>query len=114
MDTRGTLVQGDIWLEEWVVWSKLSEIIEAGLKESGMNIVKKTYHQFMPQGETCVWILAESHLAIHTYPEEKFFAIDVFTCGKEGNAKKAVNYIEQRLLISDKHITTSIRGVKRN
>ena len=41
MDTRGTLVQGDIWLEEWVVWSKLSEIIEAGLKESGMNVVKK-------------------------------------------------------------------------
>ena len=113
METRGTLVQGDIWLEEWVTWSKLSEIIENGLKFGGMNIVKKTYHQFFPQGETCVWILAESHLAIHTYPEEKFFAIDVFTCGKEGNPIKAVNYIESQLLIIEKHITSFNRGVRR-
>jgi S-adenosylmethionine decarboxylase len=36
-------------------------------------------------------IIAESHIAIHTYPESGFFALDVFSC-KEFDIDKAVEF----------------------
>ena len=44
---------------------------------SGMNIVGDRFFQFEPQGVTGTVLLAESHLAIHTWPEHGFVTIDV-------------------------------------
>jgi S-adenosylmethionine decarboxylase len=38
-------------------------------------------HQFDPQGLTGIILLAESHISIHTWPEDGEAAVDVFTCG---------------------------------
>ncbi len=41
-----------------------------------------TSHVVFPNGAiTLVLILAESHLSIHTWPEEQLIAIDLFSCG---------------------------------
>jgi S-adenosylmethionine decarboxylase len=40
-------------------------------------------------------IIAESHIAIHTYPELGFFAMDVFSC-KEFDVEKAVKFAVKR------------------
>ena len=47
---------------------------------SGVNIVGDRFFQFEPQGVTGTVLLAESHLAIHTWPEHGFVTIDVYVC----------------------------------
>ena len=47
---------------------------------AGLTIVGDCFHQFEPQGVTGTVLLAESHLAIHTWPEHGFVTIDVYVC----------------------------------
>ncbi len=62
-----------------------AQMIEAYMKraaiECGATIVSSTFHTFNPHGVSGVVVIAESHLAIHTWPEYKYAAIDIFTCG---------------------------------
>ncbi len=49
---------------------------------AGDGHVLETSHVIFPNGAvTLVLILAESHLSIHTWPEEALVAIDLFSCG---------------------------------
>src|SRR5947207_14434355 len=57
---------------------------------SGLTAVGDQFHQFDPQGVTGTVLLAESHLAIHTWPENGFASVDVFVCNfKSDNTAKA-------------------------
>jgi S-adenosylmethionine decarboxylase proenzyme len=47
---------------------------------AGLTVVGDCFHQFAPQGVTGTVLLAESHLAIHTWPEHGFVTIDVYVC----------------------------------
>lgn len=40
------------------------------------------YH-FSPYGYTCIWILGESHFAVHTFPEEGCAYIELSSCNEE-------------------------------
>lgn len=48
--------------------------------DSGMTVVGDSFFQFSPAGVTGTVLLAESHLAIHTWPEHGFVTIDVYVC----------------------------------
>ena len=49
---------------------------------AGQGHVLDTSHVIFPNGAiTLVLILAESHLSIHTWPEEDLVAVDLFSCG---------------------------------
>ena len=48
--------------------------------EAGLTIVGDSFYQFQPQGVTGTVLLAESHLAIHTWPEHGFVTVDVYVC----------------------------------
>ena len=43
--------------------------------------VANLFHQFTPTGVSGVVIIEESHLSIHTWPEEGYAACDFYTCG---------------------------------
>ena len=47
---------------------------------AGLTAVGENFHQFAPQGVTGTVLLAESHLAIHTWPETGFVSVDVYVC----------------------------------
>ena len=47
----------------------------------GATVLNRFSHQFHPHGVTVVYALAESHISIHTFPENGCCAIDVYTCG---------------------------------
>lgn len=47
-----------------------------------LNVVEKAIHQFEPYGITAIYVLAESHLSIHTFVDERKAALDLYTCSK--------------------------------
>jgi S-adenosylmethionine decarboxylase proenzyme len=49
---------------------------------AGATIVDTVFHKFAPWGISGVVVIAESHLAIHIWPEHRYAAIDIFTCGQ--------------------------------
>jgi S-adenosylmethionine/arginine decarboxylase-like enzyme len=60
---------------------ELTTVATAAVR-AGHGHVLDTSHVIFPNGAvTLVLILAESHLAIHTWPEEDRIAIDLFSCG---------------------------------
>ncbi|MDA0866990.1 MAG: polyamine aminopropyltransferase [Cyanobacteria bacterium] len=54
-------------------------------KESGATIISSVFHHFSPFGVSGVVVIQESHLAIHTWPEYRYAAVDLFTCGYSVN-----------------------------
>ncbi len=53
----------------------------AGLVQAaGLQQVAAAFHQFQPAGATGTLVLAESHIAIHTWPEHGLITLDVFVC----------------------------------
>ena len=48
---------------------------------AGATVINSTFHHFSPYGVSGVVVIQESHLAIHTWPEYKYAAVDLFTCG---------------------------------
>lgn len=61
-------------------------------KLSGATIIRPFFHQFSPQGVSGVIVIAESHFAIHTWPEHGYTAVDLFSCSNF-NYKAALNHI---------------------
>jgi len=55
----------------------LHEVIE----KTGSTLLFENYHPFQPSGLTGIACLAESHISVHTWPEQDFAAFDVFMCG---------------------------------
>jgi S-adenosylmethionine decarboxylase len=44
------------------------------------HILHKIEHVFQPQGFSLIYMLSESHISIHTFPERKYAAVDLYTC----------------------------------
>ncbi len=58
--------------------------------ESGLTVVGDLFHQFEGGGVTGAVVLAESHLAIHTWPELNSVTLDVYVCNyTQDNGAKA-------------------------
>ncbi|MDD4746539.1 MAG: polyamine aminopropyltransferase [Salinivirgaceae bacterium] len=59
-------------------------MVDAAVK-SGATVINSTFHHFSPYGVSGVVVIQESHLAIHTWPEYGYAAVDLFTCGDTVN-----------------------------
>lgn len=51
-------------------------------QDAGATVINSTFHHFSPFGVSGVVVIQESHLAIHTWPEYQYAAVDLFTCGE--------------------------------
>lgn len=82
MQTNGSHVIADVWLEEFANDNELLKVlIDKALYASGIQILDCKGHEFDGGGFTGVWLLAESHFSIHTFPERNYMSIDCYTCG---------------------------------
>ena len=75
-----------------VVYIKKS--MEQAARKAAATIINSTFHHFTPYGVSGVVVIQESHLAIHTWPEYGFAAVDVFTCGDSVDPWQAYKVLE--------------------
>lgn len=87
-------------------------MVEAALK-AGAEIREVALHQFAPQGVSGVVVISESHLAIHTWPELGYAAIDVFTCGDSVDPWEACEHLIQSFQAKETEIHEVVRGQSR-
>ncbi len=74
---------------------KLEKILIKAAEEAKNHVLKTSIHKFYPQGITGIVLLAESHIAIHAWPEFDYVAVDIFTCGQNAKPYQALNYLKK-------------------
>lgn len=71
--------------------------VQESLKNAALKakatIVEVAFHEFSPFGISGMVVIAESHLAIHTWPEYGYAAVDIFTCGDLIKPQDAAEYL---------------------
>ncbi len=65
----------------------LKYIIGEILNKSEFGILNFTEHNFKEYGYTALWLLGESHLALHTFPEENKTYLELSSCNQNKNIK---------------------------
>ena len=85
--------------------TRLTEAVCVG----GATLIDLCVHQFSPHGVTATAALAESHIALHTWPEFGYFAADLFFCGK-GDPYQAMRSLQKALEAKQVKITEIKRG----
>ena len=73
------------------------EILRRAAAHFRLTVIGEAFHQYSPQGVSGVLILAESHLAVHTWPEREFAAVDLFTCGECPEAARLADFLRSAL-----------------
>ena len=58
----------------------MHELLEDICNKYEFSIITKLEHKFEPQGLTMLYMLSESHISIHTFPEKRYLAFDIYTC----------------------------------
>ncbi len=85
-------------------------LVEAA-KRAQATIVDVVFHEFNPFGISGVVVIAESHLAIHTWPEYRYAAVDIFSCGEVLKPDVAVNYLVEQFAAERASIVELQRGI---
>ena len=76
-------------------------------KATVLNLIS---NKFDPQGVTAIALLAESHISIHTWPENNYSAVDIFTCGQNMLPELSSQYLIKVLEAEEHHL----RIIERN
>jgi len=87
----------------------LRAVVDRVIAKSGVHVVSSSFHQFEPFGVSAVYLLRESHISVHTWPEYSYIALDIFTCG----ADKAALTAYQLLLDEFKPTSVEKRIIRR-
>lgn len=111
----GTQLMAELWecnKERIDSPEKIKEAMLHAAKESGAEIIGSMFHEFEPQGVSGVVVISESHLTIHTWPEQAYAAVDIFTCGEHTDPWKALEYLAKEFGAEETHSMEISRGIK--
>lgn len=92
MDTRSQHLLFDAVLSREIRREDIESIKR--IIENNLTVVERIEHKFSPHGETIVYILAESHFSIHTYPESNYITMDIYVCNMQTNLAKVLDEIK--------------------
>ena len=87
-----------------------STLVEAA-KRAHATIVDVVFHEFNPFGISGVVVIAESHLSIHTWPEYRYAAVDIFSCGDLLKPEVAANYLVEQFAAERTSVVEMQRGM---
>ena len=91
-----------------------AEGIKVGMLQAaqlmGAEVIGSSFHTFQPWGVSGTVTIAESHLAVHTWPEYNFAAVTFETCGQMMDHRKAYRYLIEFFGSKSPKITHQKRG----
>jgi S-adenosylmethionine decarboxylase len=91
---------------------RVEEILVQAAKQARASVVTTAFHRFYPQGVSGVVVVSESHIAVHTWPEKGYAALDIYTCGDHTMPDEAVKYVLKEFGATSAHITYIVRGLE--
>jgi S-adenosylmethionine decarboxylase proenzyme len=74
------------------------------------TIVADVFHRFNPHGISGVVVIAESHIAIHSWPEHACASVDIFTCGDRLRPEAAVESLKAAFRATHTEVRVIPRG----
>ncbi|MFC1485288.1 adenosylmethionine decarboxylase [bacterium] len=89
----------------------VEQLMVNAAKVTNATIVDVIFHSFNPYGVSGMIVIAESHLAIHTWPEYNFASVDIYTCGNEVKPWKAYEYLETAFKSKNISVMEMKRGI---
>ncbi len=90
--------------------ARIEEAMTEAAHRTGATIVDSIFHLFNPHGISGVVVIAESHMAIHTWPEYAFAAVDLFSCGEGLDPEQAVTYLGESFRARSQKVQEIPRG----
>ncbi len=91
--------------------ASIQAALVAAVKLAGATPLHAVVHAFSPHGVTGVIVIAESHFAIHTWPEHGFAAVDLFTCGDKVDPYLAFEDLKRALEATGHSVVEIRRGL---
>jgi S-adenosylmethionine decarboxylase proenzyme len=91
----------------------LAALCRRACAEAGLMVVAEAFHQFPAAGATGALVLAESHLAIHTWPELDSVTLDLYVCNYSQDNRAAAESAYNALRAELKPTRISRRDVIR-
>ena len=90
----------------------LEEIMVHAAELTGATVVDSTFHEFSPYGLSGMVVLAESHLAVHTWPEHASVCVDLFSCSPHIIPEPGIKYLQKKFTATRIDSTAVPRGVQ--
>ncbi|MDG9970691.1 adenosylmethionine decarboxylase [Achromobacter mucicolens] len=88
----------------------LERQMTAAAHAAGAQVLSAHFHHFGEgAGVTGVILLSESHISIHSWPEHRFAALDIFMCGA-ARPEDALDFLRAALAPESVAVTTVARG----
>jgi S-adenosylmethionine decarboxylase len=116
METRSTHYLVELWdanAEKLNSVPEAREILVEAARQARVTVLHSAFHRFNPVGVSGVVVIAESHITIHTWPEERYAAADIFTCGDHAMPEVAAQYLAKAFESQHVDVTRVVRGIKR-
>lgn len=90
---------------------RVRSALVSAAKKAKATIIDFSFREFKPFGISGIVVIAESHLTIHTWPEYRYAAVDIFTCGDLIKSEVAASYIIKQLESNNPSIVEMKRGL---
>ncbi len=88
----------------------LETVMVEAAQRAGATVINSMFHHFSPFGVSGVVVIQESHLTIHTWPEQGFAAVDLFTCGTQTRPRRALTHLRRALQCTQIEVRQFMRG----
>jgi len=92
----------------------LCATLQAAARKVGATVIQKITTRFSPTGVSAILILAETHISIHTWPEYRYAAVDIFICGEERAPEPAWEVIREAVRPKTFKISRIVRTIRGN
>ena len=91
--------------------SLIEQLMIDAAEKANATVISSSFHHFNPFGVSGVVVIAESHLAIHTWPEYGYASVDIYTCGDTLDPWVAYKYLRDMLKSGETSMMEMKRGL---